>query len=307
MCPLGVEIMNRHERRKAQKLMRLGNRALKLRCLGCDRAGPRVTKEHFFPKWLIEYADVRRRGITWPQKAGLDWTDKRNVDPDKAVVPLCDECNATFGKVLEGPVAGVFRALDREGGLSDHDAELLVRWLWKFEGLQWGIFRDHNTDEYTGRYTLRERVTTSKAFDEIRSELVLAVALARANDPGHGDWPMGLDTPVGENAITMSGVFRRVALIVSLARFADKIHPAFGQYAFGPRPADRNAKVFSPPCSFLTPRGAVTATQEAAMELCALHDEFGRRMKKEHEDAEKRGEVPHLILPGRNRIHLPPM
>jgi hypothetical protein len=299
--------MNRHETRRSQKLLRLGNRALKLRCLGCDRANSRVTKEHFFPKWLIEYADVRRNGVTWPQKSGFDWTDKQNVNPDKAVVPLCDECNNAFGTVLEGPVAGIFRALERGEGISDTDAELLVRWLWKFEGLQWGIFRDPNTENYTGIFTLRERVTASRAFDEVGSHLVLAVALARANDPGYDDWPMGLDTPVGENAITMSGVFRRVALIVSLDQFADGIHPAFGQYAFGSQPTDRNAKVFFPPCSFLTARGAISATQECAIPLLALHDEFGRQRKQEYDDAEKHGQGPHIILPGRRRIYLPPV
>lgn len=179
--------MNRHERRKAQKILRLGNRTLKLRCLGCDRASPRMTKEHFFPKWLIEYADGRRKGVTWPQKAGFDWTNRENVNPDKAVVPLCPECNGDLGRTLESPVAEIFRALESESGLSDNDAELLVRWLWKFEGLQWGIFRNPNNDEYTDLYSLRERVTTSRAFNEIRSELVLAVALARSNDPGHED------------------------------------------------------------------------------------------------------------------------
>lgn len=299
--------MNRHERRKGQKLLRLGNRALKLRCLGCDNPGPRITKEHFFPRWLIDYADVRRNGVSWPQKNGLDWIQKKNVSAEKAVIPLCGECNGIFGAELEGPVSTIFRALERGEGISDRDAELLVRWLWKFEGLQWGVFRDHNTDEYTKLYTLRERVTTSRAFDEIRPALVLAIALANANDLGHDDWPMGLDTPVGENAITMSGVFRRVALIVSLAQFADKIHPAFDQYAFNQPPDDRATKVFFPPRTFVTARAAVSATQESAMALLALHDAWGRQKTQEYDEEVKRGQLPHLILPRRKRIELPPI
>lgn len=307
MWESGYPKMNRHERRKRDKLLRLGNRALKLRCSGCDTAGPRITKEHFFPRWLIEYADVRRDGITWPQKVGLDWIERKNINAEKAVMPLCDDCNTAFGKELESPVAAIFRALERGEGVSDYDAELLVRWLWKFEGLQWAMFRDHNTEEYTRLYSLRERVTTSRAFDEIRSELVLAVALAHANDKDYEDWPMGLDTPVGENAITMSGVFRRVALIVSLSRFSDAIHPAFGLYAFGHPPADRSAQVFVPPCSFLTAKAAVTVTQESSMELLRLHDEFGRHMKRAYEDARKDGQSPDLIIPNRKRIELPPI
>lgn len=295
--------MNRHERRKQAKLMRLGNRHLRLRCMGCERTGRRMTNEHFFPAWLIKYADVRRDGITWPQKAGLDWIEKKKVNPEKAVVPLCDECNSIFGKELESPVASIFRALDCEECISDSDAELLVRWMWKFEGLQWSLFHDPNTEKYTGIYTLRERVTTSRAFNEARSELVLAIALARANDDGYTDWPMGLDTPVSENAITMTGVFRRVAIIVSLARFADAIHPAFAKYIFGQPPADRNAKIFCPPCTFLTARGAVTATQESAMALSVLHDSLGREWERQYEEAPSG----RLILPDQQRIELPPM
>lgn len=298
--------MNRHERRKQNKLVGLGNRALKLRCAGCDRVGQTMTKEHFFPKWLIEYADARQEGITWPEKVGFDWEDRRNVNPEKAVVPLCGDCNGVLGTLLEGPISKIFRGLDRGEGLSDLEAEFLVRWLWKFEGLQWSVFRDHNHQTYTRRFTLRERVTMSRAFDEVRPHLVLAVALANANDPGR-DWPMGLDTPVGENAITMSGVFRRVALMVSLEQFADEVHPAFGQYRFGPPPADRNAKVFAPPCSFLTARGAVSVTQDCAARLLVLHDEFGRHMKREQEAAEREGRSPHLILPDPRRIQFPPM
>jgi hypothetical protein len=60
--------MNRHEKRKAATLHRLGLRALRLRCAGCDRVGREMTQEHFFPKWLIEYTDARREGISWLEK-----------------------------------------------------------------------------------------------------------------------------------------------------------------------------------------------------------------------------------------------
>ncbi|MEH2523999.1 MULTISPECIES: hypothetical protein [unclassified Bradyrhizobium] len=118
--------MNRHERRKAQAVERKSLRLLRLRCSGCDRVGLRMTKEHFFPKWLIEHAEVHHEGITW--------LDEQTIDPDKATIPLCQECNEGFGNALEGRVAEIFRELDREAAISEDDAELLVRWLWKFEG-----------------------------------------------------------------------------------------------------------------------------------------------------------------------------
>jgi hypothetical protein len=45
--------------------------------------------------------------------------------------------------------------------------------------------------------------------------------------------------------ITMSGVFHRVAIITSLADFADMIPDVYGKYVFGAVPPDRNAKVFA--------------------------------------------------------------
>jgi hypothetical protein len=265
-----------------------------------------MTREHFFPRWLIEYADARREGIAWPEKVGFEWQDRPNVSPEKAVIPLCIDCNSALGTGLEGPVSQIFRGLDRGDGLSDLESELLVRWLWKFEGLQWSIFRDHNNQKYTRRFTLKDRVATSRAFDEVRKHLVLAIALADASDPGR-DWPMGLDTPVGENAITMSGVFRRVALIVSLDQFSDEIHPAFGQYKFGPPPADRTTKLFTPPCTFLTARKAVSVTQSCADHLHDLHEELGHLMKREQEAEEREGRSPYLILPDSKHIQFPPM
>jgi Resolvase, N terminal domain len=49
---------NRHERRRQAKLFRLGKRALKLRCLCCERAGQPMNDEHFFPVWLIEHTNT---------------------------------------------------------------------------------------------------------------------------------------------------------------------------------------------------------------------------------------------------------
>ena len=183
--------MNRHERRQREKLLRLGNRAIKLRCVGCDRAGRPMTKEHFFAKWLIGYCEIKSEGIFLADQGGLRLERSANVNPNSAVIPLCDECNHSFGTELEGPVAKIMRALDADQGISDFEAELLVRWLWKFEGLQWSVFRNPNTQAYSRIYTLRERVVTSRAFDEARSDLVLAIALAHANDEGRdGQWDL---------------------------------------------------------------------------------------------------------------------
>ena len=232
---------------------------------------------------------------------------KKNVNPQKAVVPLCNECNGLFGKGLESPVAPIFWALEREEGLSDRDAELLVRWLWKFEGLQWGIFHDPNNETYTRIYTLRDRVTTSRAFNEIRSQLVLTVALARANDAGHKRLANGTRYASLRERRDDERRFPPRCFNFSLARFSDAIHPSFSRYTFGRAPVDRDAKVFPPPCTFLTARGAVAATQESNGLLAPLHDNLGRQMLRALATASENEQSLALILPSQKRIELPPM
>ena len=199
----GGPMSNRHDRRKTAATERKSLRLLKLRCSGCDRVGLKMTKEHFFPRWLIDHAEVHHDGIWW-----ID-DDEKKIDPAKATIPLCRTCNDAFGNSLESSVSAIFRQLEQGAAISEDDAELLVRWLWKFEGLQWAATTNSPSALYSRRYTLRERVTTSQVFEEVRNEMMLGVALIRNNDPGRKDWPMGLDTPVGENALTMSGVFGR--------------------------------------------------------------------------------------------------
>lgn len=281
--------MNRHERRKSQAVERKSRRLLRLRCCGCDRVGLAMTKEHFFPRWLIEFAQVHHEGITW--------LDAQTISPDKATIPLCQECNEGFGNALEGPAAEVFRELDRGAAISENDAELLVRWLWKFEGLQWTARINRAEGLYTRRYTLRDRVVTSQAFDEMRDDMLLAVALIRNNDPDRKDWPMGLDTPPSENALTMSGVFGRIALICSLSHFDDEIPDVYGKFRFGAPVAERANKVFLPPISFIQARGAIQATVETGHRLAELHDEWGREGQ-----LRRRGDI---IIPNRRRVELP--
>jgi hypothetical protein len=248
-----------------------------------------MSREHFFPRWLIEHADVRSEGI--------DWLGIKGIAPDQATVPLCSECNNALATSLEGPVTTIFRALDADEPISDLEAELLVRWMWKFEGLQWSLYAG-SAARYTQRWSLLGRVTKPQAFADIRNRLVLAVATCHANDPGFSEWPLGLDTPPGEDAITMSGVFRRVAILTSLVDFVDEIPDVFGKYVFGDIPADRHAKVFSPPCSFLFGKGAVEVTKMTAAHLSERHRALGDEMRAI-------GRQPN-ILPVRFRVELPP-
>jgi hypothetical protein len=183
--------------------------------------------------------------------------------------------------------------------LSDLEAELLVRWMWKFEGLQWALATAGGSSHqrYSGRYTLIERVTQPAAFDEVRAELVLGIAMVNQNDPGFKDWPLGLDTPPGQNAISMSGVFGRIAMVTSLRQFIDAIDPAFGRFSFGAAPVDRDARIFEVARTFITANAAIAVTRETGLRLMTAHERMGELW---------RAATPIPVI-SRPRIELPPV
>src|SRR5688572_13146788 len=119
--------LNRHERRAQAAQRRSSIRAARLRCVGCERVGQEMTNEHFWPLWLIDHANVAQEGV--------GWIGGPSINPRTATLPLCAECNHRLGSHLEEPVSRILPSLEAGYGLTDTDAELLIRWLWKFEGL----------------------------------------------------------------------------------------------------------------------------------------------------------------------------
>lgn len=137
------DYVNRKALRAEAKKARTEMGRLKLRCIGCDRVGRPMTKEHTWPKWLAERAQVR---------SGINWYTGVKISPAAGTIPLCDECNHQFGAQLEEPVSRIFASMEAGLGLSDLEAEMLVRWLWKFEGLFWNALNfSHPTKRYSDR------------------------------------------------------------------------------------------------------------------------------------------------------------
>lgn len=232
-------------------------------CVACGRSDAPMNKEHFFPAWLIEYCDVRREGIAW--RPG-----QKNVNPEKAKFPICERCNGDFGSELEAPMARILRDLEAGRGISDEEAELIVRWMWKFEGL--GFVMNRPSGVYTMFYSLRDRVLNP--IDRIRGELTLAVALAAERDPEYADGSMGLDTPSSRNAIHVAGVFSRVSLLVTLTKFAAILPSAYSRYELAPRRGDPGwqAKLFYPRTTFRNCTEATRANEYWSPRLAILHD-----------------------------------
>jgi hypothetical protein len=220
-----------------------------------------MNKEHFWPEWLILHTRTHQTGV----KIGSD----KKVNPRRVKVPLCVKCNSDFGVELETPMSGILRDLEGGRGISDREAEILVRWLWKLAGLAWCM--KHPTVRYTEKYQLRDRVL--RPIDEIRPALRLAVGIAEALDPKYGDAPMGLDSWNENSAVHVAGVFGRVAMMVFLASFEAGVPNNFSLYRFGPPNApDRDSKLFFPKIGFRTCEEAVYETMIIAAHMSLAHE-----------------------------------
>lgn len=239
-------------------------------CAACDETRGEMTREHFYPMWLIERTQTFREGIAWGGKP--------NVPASAATVPLCHRCNRDFGRELESPMAQIFDDIEAGQGLSDHEAEIVIRWLWKFEGLAW-IFQNPR-HIYTKKYTLRQRVL--QPIDEIRGQLMLCVALAERRDPEFEEGALGIDSFNADNAIFVSGVFSRVALLVCLAELEEYVPAVLSKYRLAPtrESASAQAKLFHPAIGIPTCSDAIAMMQGISPVLSRLHDEIGEEMRR---------------------------
>jgi hypothetical protein len=132
-----------------------------------SRTNPK-NKEHPFPQWLITRTKTDRTSIRW--------IPGNRIPADEATLPLCRQCNRDFGDQLEAPMSRILDDIEADRGLSDNEAELIVRWLWKIEGLLWHV--SHPTHDYSSKYTLRERVL--RPLDAIRASSFLLWRCVRA-------------------------------------------------------------------------------------------------------------------------------
>ncbi|HVS27036.1 MAG TPA: hypothetical protein VHE58_07045 [Burkholderiales bacterium] len=236
-----------------------------------------MNKEHFFPVWLVERTGTVRDGISWGGRDG--------VSALNATLPLCERCNSDFGREIESPMSRVFDDIEARKGLSDNEAELVVRWMWKFEGLWW-VFT-HPRHVYTVKYTLRERIL--RPIDDIRGQLTLAISLAETRDPDFSEGSLGIDSLNIHNAISVAGVFSRVAIVVCLSAFEDEVPGVFSKYQLAPkRQTDTgDAKLFYPAVGFPTCTDAVALLRALGPRLSSLHDGLGNQWRKQL--ANKRG------------------
>jgi hypothetical protein len=243
---------------------------LKEACAGCDEFRPDTNKEHLFPKWLIRRAKVTR----------IRWGD-RMVSPWKATIPLCEQCNSTFGTELEGPCSRIFTDLEAGRGISEFEADLITRWMWKGLGLGW--MARHPGIPYTPRYSLKERVL--RPIDDMRSEITIAISVAeKISSRLGGEAAMGFDSTNEVDAVFASGVFCRFAFMVSYRMFEGLIPDRFSKFRFSPRPDDLSiAKIWFPKTGFRDDEEAVDITRTASDLLSTQHDNLALTLQRDPE------------------------
>ena len=242
--------------------MRISFKHLKKKCAGCEKEGLTMNKEHVFPEWLILKTNVHKTGIRWI-------TGKR-VFTLACTIPLCCKCNKSFGKELEIPVSVIFDTLESGKGINDYDCELLIRWLWKTSGLLWHIGNNGN-DKYTHTYTLKERVL--QPIDQIRDKLVLAISRFEKVSSSREDLPMGIDSTNKVSAIFVSGVFSKLAILVTHNDFREFVPNNFTCYRLKDKLDIIDKRiVITPKVGFKNGVDAVQTTVGCSDILSALHD-----------------------------------
>jgi len=241
----------------------LSFRHLKRTCAGCEKPGLEMNDEHVFPQWLIRRTKTNLTSIRW--LAG------NRVNPLAATLPLCVGCNRDFGRVLEDPVSRIFDDLESHRGISENEAELLIRWLWKIDGLFW--IASYPEGDYSRKYTLREKVLSP--IDIARSYLRLAVSLIDHIDECFKDKPIGIDSHCRIDGLFVAGVFSQTAIMVVHEQLESQIPKQYSVLRMQRQPdSSSNAKLFYPITGFVDDTQAVTVSMILGARLSTAHDAF---------------------------------
>jgi len=243
----------------------------KLRCISCGITNVKFNKEHLFPVWLIKKTKTNKTSIRWSNK---------KISTMKATLPICIECNKEFSKNLEKPVSKIFDDLEFSRGISDNEAELLVRWMWKTQGLAWCF--NNSYDNYTHTYTLKER--SLLPINNIRGYILLAISIINKIDSSFQDSPLGFDSTNELDCVFSAGVFSKIAIIVSLVNFEKYIPNNYSKYIlFQNRQKCGDMKLFFPKVGFRICTEAVFFTKKISIILSKEHDNLVRELQKNHE------------------------
>ena len=193
----------------------------------------------------------------------------KRINPRKATIPLCKKCNSDFGRILEAPMKEILLRVENGEGIADKDADIIVRWMWKTTGLIWHL----NTPNwfYSGNLSLAEKVL-HPITDEYRAETTLALARIKSLESEFHDEPMGFDVLPKWSGILASGVFGKVAIIVTMSDCDSLVPDNFTLYKFLTEKQRSSERLFFPKTGFENSVDAVGITKEVSRRLEAAHN-----------------------------------
>lgn len=176
-------------------------------CVCCEQSGKQMNKEHFYPQWLLKRTKTQKDLFSTPYG---------KIPADQFTVPLCMECNSLLGRELELPVSIIFDSIESGHGFNDYEAELLIRWMWKLNGIfYWSIC---NENWRYGLISLKEHVLSP--IPPPRDRLSIAVSLIQDPDEAFGCAPVGLDAFSFYSNIYAAGVFSTLCIAVFYSEFS---------------------------------------------------------------------------------------
>lgn len=128
-------------------------------CVFCGSHVPKSvrTKEHIFPKWLLEATGDPNR----PFDLGChpDTGEKRIRPASTFEFPACDICNQTFGKRLESRAKPIITAISDRRSISVRQAYILLDWLDKVRvGVWLGYHMLNKEQRFHPRFHISTRI-----------------------------------------------------------------------------------------------------------------------------------------------------
>lgn len=223
----------------------------KKQCICCEEAGKKMNKEHFYPQWLLKRTNTQQDLFASPNG---------KIPAISLTVPLCEECNSRLGEELEAPVSIVFDSIESGKGFNDYEAELLMRWMWKINGVfYWSICNEHW--KY-GLFTLKEHVLSR--IVQPRERLSIAISLIEDANENFGCAPVGMDSFSFYSNIYAAGVFSKICIVVFYSEFSHYFDKnVWTLYTLSNTPMVLNpANKIYPKCGFLKGSQAIGYVKE---------------------------------------------
>lgn len=248
----------------------------KAKCICCEQAGKLMNKEHLYPQWLLRITNCEKTLLSSPYG---------KVPGKQLTVPLCEDCNSKLGIDLEAPVSQIFSNLKMGLGFSDNDAELLVRWMWKFKGMfYWSICNDN---WLYCNMKLKERVLEKIRSPRSRISIGISLIEDEFEKDKFGYAPIGMSSFTFWSNVYSVGVFSNISIVVFYSIFRPLINEEIWTvYTLSEYPMLVNQKKKIFPITFFKNGTLAVKTTKLLLghksRLEKLHEEMAFKMRQEN-------------------------